>query len=374
MFFIPMQAKAGLFSFVLSDEAHAQTDGVDSTQSNKNTQQNSQTVTLLQANVSSASILQDGKDRQKDDKKTDKIDPNATVNIVSDNAILPATGPMGVLDGTAVDSSSLDPIFYVVREGDTVSSIAKMLGVSDNTILWANDMKKGDKLVVGDVLFILPFDGRVHKVSKGQTLQSIAKLYEGVDVNDIITYNDGLTIDSKLAVGDELMIPGGNMADEGGDKPAPNLESASARDQNYYATHPLQNLVGYFINPVPTGHKTQGLHGPGKRGIDIGAPRGTLIYASASGTVIIVKNSCVEGQKRCGGGYGNYVVMQHPNGTKTLYGHMSKVLVYVGKKVEQGEIIGYVGSTGKSTGPHIHAEVFYARNPGVDWSWKPWSY
>ena len=167
------------------------------------------------------------------------------------------------------------------------------------------------------------------------------------------------------------MIPGGDnlMDDEGGDKPASNLGSAVARDANYYILHPLQNLIGYFINPVPTGRKTQGLHGPGNRGIDIGAPTGTPIYASASGTVTIVKTGCKVGQRRCGGGYGNMAIVEHSNGTKTLYGHMSKLAVKMGEQVARGEAIGYVGNTGKSTGPHIHFEVFSARNPGADWSW-----
>jgi murein DD-endopeptidase MepM/ murein hydrolase activator NlpD len=165
------------------------------------------------------------------------------------------------------------------------------------------------------------------------------------------------------------MIPGGNMLDEGGDKPAANLSSSVARDANYYLIHPIQNLINYFLNPVPTGHKTQGLHGPGNRGIDIGAPTGTPIYASAPGTVLTTKTGCKVKQTRCGGGYGNMAIVVHPNGTKTLYGHMSKLNTKPGAFVGQGEVIGYVGNTGRSTGPHIHFEVFNAKNPGSDWSW-----
>jgi murein DD-endopeptidase MepM/ murein hydrolase activator NlpD len=133
----------------------------------------------------------------------------------------------------------------------------------------------------------------------------------------------------------------------------------------------LKNIIGYFINPLPTGRKTQGLHGPGRRGIDIGAPRGTNIYASAGGVVTAVKTGCVEGKSgsRCGGGYGNMVIIQHSNGTKTLYGHLLKVITHTGAQVNRGEVIGLVGSTGRSTGPHVHFEVFNAKNPGADWSW-----
>jgi murein DD-endopeptidase MepM/ murein hydrolase activator NlpD len=93
------------------------------------------------------------------------------------------------------------------------------------------------------------------------------------------------------------------------------------------------------------------------------------MYASASGRVIATKTGCKVGRRTCGGGYGNFVIIQHSNNTKTLYAHMSKVGTYIGDEVRQGEIIGAVGNTGRSTGPHIHFEVFNAKNPGVDWSW-----
>ena len=363
LFAIPAETKAGFLSSILGDDVYAQ-DQATPTPSNKN----SQTIDLLQANVSSASILQDSKGKQissnasKKNSKNNEIDPNVTVNIVSDNAILPATGPMGVSNEKDIlDSSSEETSVYVVRKGDTISTIALMFNVSVNTILIANDMKKNDKLVLGDVLFILPISGVEHTVTKGQTLKSIAKLRK-VDISDIAFYN-GITQDAELTIGDKIMIPGAdNMADEGGDKPAPNLGSALARDKNYYETHPIQEFTGYFINPVPTGRKTQGLHGPGYRGIDIGAAKGTPIYASASGAVLIARTGW-------SGGYGNMVIMEHQNGTKSLYAHMSKLSVRTGNQVKQGEIIGYVGSTGRSTGPHLHFEIFNAKNPGADWSW-----
>lgn len=311
---------------------------------------NLQDMDLLQANVSSASVLQD-----------------SNINIVSNSAILPATGPLGVSDGKdVVDSSTQDTSVYVVRKGDTVSQIAELFKVSVNTILSANDLPKGAKLTEGDVLLILPISGVEITVEKGQTLKSIASHYK-VDVSDIVAFNN--LEDDTLSIGDKLVIPGGEMYDEGGDKPASNLASAVAKDRNYYATHPIQNLIGYFINPLPTGHKTQGLHGPGYRGIDIGAPTGTPLYAAASGTVLIVKTGCKVGRSSCGGGYGNMTIIQHPNGTKTLYGHMSKVAISTGSRVSQGQIIGYVGNTGHSTGPHVHFEVYSAKNPGSDWSW-----
>ncbi len=362
LFLAPLHSEAGLLASFFGNEAVAAGDN--------SSLDNSQNMTLLQVNAPTIPILKDKKAGKDAKNKEVAINDNGNTNISSDNALQPATSPVGVTDGTdgTTDSTDDEASVYVVHKGDSLAQIADMFNVSVNTILLANDMKKGQKLVEGDVLLILPISGVEHTVTKGQTIKGIAKLYKA-DPADILAYN-GLPEDVKLSVGDKLLIPGGDdMADEGGDKPAPNLGASVAKDKNYYITHPLQNLLGYFINPVPTGHKTQGLHGPGHRGIDIGAPTGTNIYASAPGTVLAIKTGCKVGQRRCGGGYGNMVIVQHPNGTKTLYAHMSKVATTSGVQVSQGQVIGYVGNTGKSTGPHIHFEVFNAKNPGSDWSW-----
>ncbi len=352
----PIAASAGFFDFIAGTQASAQAKPIDSVLNSKN----SQTMGLLQANVSSASLLAL---KEKDSKKDEQIiDEDESINIFSENALMPTVSPADADYGLGSAESLEDQIsVYVVHKGDSIAAIAKMFDVSVDTILAANDMKKGDKLVEGDVLFILPISGIEHTVQKGQTLKGIANKYK-VEVEDIVAYN-GISINESLVVGGKLVIPGAGMLSEESGKPAANLGSSAVNDKNYYAANPIKSLAGYFINPVPTGHKTQGLHGPGHRGIDIGAPTGTKIYASASGTVLIAKTGW-------SGGYGNMVIVQHPNGTKTLYAHMSKLGTKTGAKVTQGEVIGYVGSTGKSTGPHIHFEVFNAKNPGSDFSWK----
>lgn len=364
--FVPAHVNAGLFSYILGIEVSAD-DNVST--------DNSQNMALLQANISSNPIIKDPETKNspnragKNSGQIAKIDLNTNISIASENALVPATSPANSIDGVPdVDSSPDQVSVYVVRKGDTIGAIADMFDVSVNTILLANDLKKGQKLATGDVLFILPISGIEHTVTKGQTLKSIAKIYK-VDAEDIALYN-GVAPDAKLSVGDKLTIPGGDsMTDEGGDKPAPNLNSSIAKDQNYYLSHPIQNLIGYFVNPVPTGRKTQGLHGPGHRGIDIGAPTGTPIYAAASGNILIAKSGCKVGRRSCGGGYGNMAIVEHSNGTRTLYAHMNKLNTSIGDSVLRGDIIGYVGNTGKSTGPHLHFEVFNAKNPGADWSW-----
>lgn len=230
---------------------------------------------------------------------------------------------------------------YTVRKGDTLSGIAKMFGVSTNTITWANDIKNG-KIREGQELIILPITGVRHTVKKGDTLRSISNKYKA-DLDEILAYNN-LSSDAKILPGDELIIPDGQVS---------GVQSAIASRNS--ASSGAQVSAGYYLRPISGGRKSQGLHG--YNGVDIAAPVGTPIYASADGTVIVSKKSGYNG------GYGLYVVVSHPNGTQTLYGHMSRVDVSVGERVSQGEVIGAVGNTGRSTGPHIHFEVRGARNP-----------
>ena len=114
------------------------------------------------------------------------------------------------------------------------------------------------------------------------------------------------------------------------------------------------DLGDYFLRPIAHGIVSQGLHG--YNAVDLAAPVGTPIMASAGGVVIISK---VGGWN---GGYGNYIVISHPNGTQSVYGHESRNYVSVGQTVTQGQIIGLVGKTGEATGPHLHFEIRRARN------------
>jgi len=348
VFFAPVQAKAGFFSSLFGADASASVESIDLTQDIEKTSQSRDLS--LQANVSSALVIED-KNTKKDDKEG-LIKEGVDVNILSDNALLPSTSVMGASgseDGGDVSSDQIS--VYVIRKDDSISKIAEMFGVSVNTILWANDMKKGDKLVEGETLFILPISGVKHTVTKGQTLKGIAKLYK-VEVIDVAGFN-GISTDAKLTVGDELIIPDAEMSDGGNNKVAPTSSS-----KEYYEKNPRKDLAGYFINPVPNyKRKSQGLHG--KNGVDLAAPTGTKIVASASGKILLARTGY-------NGGYGNMVIIQHPNGTQTLYAHQSKLAVHTGEQVSQGEVIGYVGSTGHSTGPHLHYEVRGAKNNAVN--------
>jgi LysM repeat protein len=348
--FLPARrADASFLSSLFTDQAHADTNANATALTLPQTGDNSQnSVNALQVSDSS----QIGNPTTDDDSSADP-------SIVSDNALLPATGPLGVSNGKDSDSSSNDTSVYVVRDGDSLSQIAEMFGVSVDTILWANDMKKGDTLTPGDVLLILPVSGLEHTVTKGQTLQDIAKLYK-VDVNDIVQNND-ITLDTPLSAGETLIIPNAEKSPESSTPiPEKDLGASIAKDKLYYEQHPVQNLAGYYIDPVPGYRLSQGIHD--NNAVDLAIAPGTPIHAAASGRVIFARYGY-------NGGFGNVVIIDHPNGTQTLYAHQSKLATHAGDEVYQGEVIGYVGSTGHSTGPHLHFEVHGAVNPGATDSW-----
>lgn len=262
------------------------------------------------------------------------------ITVVGDTALLPESGPSGTM--LDIEESHSDQIsIYVVRKGDTLSQIAKMFGVSVNTIIWANDVTPST-LKVGTQLVILPISGLQYTVKTGDTLKSIATKYKA-DAQEIIQFND-IKANAVLVAGSILLIPDGEIATPKISSPTSGLRGAGG-----------PNYAGYFRSPLAVYRKTQGLHG--YNGIDMGAPVGTPIMAAASGEVIVSKNY------GWNGGYGEYVVISHPNGTQTLYSHMSANIAYAGQHVVQGQVIGYVGSTGKSTGAHLHFEVRGAKNP-----------
>ena len=344
LFFAPMQAKAGFFSSLFGINASVNIENINSIEVTDATSQSRDLS--LQANVSSALVIGD---KNAKDSKDGEVKEGVDVNIVSDTALLPSTSIIGGQDDGDIFSDQTS--VYVIRKGDSIEAIAKMFNVSENTILWTNDMKKGDKLVEGEVLIILPISGVKHTVTKGQTLKGIAGLYK-VDVIDIAGFN-GIASDTKLSAGDELIVPDAEISIPDGNN---NKTSSKSNSKKYYEKSSVKNLAGYFINPVPNyKRRSQGYH---DGGIDLAAPTGTKIVASASGRVILARMGY-------NGGYGNMIVIKHPNGTETLYAHQSKLAVKSGDQVEQGEVIGYIGSTGRSTGPHIHFEVHGAKNPGA---------
>lgn len=239
-------------------------------------------------------------------------------------------------------------IAHVVQEGESVSSIAQRYGLEPSTILWENNLEAKANLKPGTELRILPVDGVRHKVQRGETIYTVGKRY-GLDdsqVQVIVDYpfNEFLNDETfELATGQYLMVPGGVPPKA----PAPVKKLPSTPNAGSVTA------TGSFVWPA-SGGITQG-YSFYHKAIDIANRAGGSILAADSGTVVVagwIDNS----------GYGNRVMVDHGNGFITLYAHMSVVQVQSGQKVNRGDVLGQMGSTGRSTGTHLHFEV---RNGGV---------
>jgi len=234
-------------------------------------------------------------------------------------------------------------IEYIVQKGDTPTSIAFVYGINTDTLLWANNLKDGDLIRPGDKLIILPINGIRVKVSARDTIESLAKKYQGKS-EEIIAFNS-LSADGGLQAGQYIIIPGGEKPVEVAPKPkiiTPKYASST------------QKAGTWLIIPT-TGNNWGRTHS--YNGVDIANDCGTPVYAAAGGVVILSDAS------GWNGGYGKYIKIQHPNGVVTLYGHASALLVSQGQSVSQGQLIAYMGTTGRSTGCHLHFEVRGATNP-----------
>lgn len=236
---------------------------------------------------------------------------------------------------------------YTVAAGDTAEKIAAYFGLQPTTLMWSNPEMESmpDLLRVGQVLTILPIDGVYHTVTVSDTLESIAKAYK-VDAEAIVTcsFNE-FAPDGKPAVGSSLIVPGGTKPYE-------------AREVTAYAGPvPEAAPASGLFNWPAAGVLTQG-YWYGHRAIDIGASIGAAIAASDSGFVSFAGWT--------DNGYGYLVVLDHQNRYQTYYAHLSDVFVREGEVVNAGQVIGAMGSTGNSTGPHLHFEIrydYYPTNP-----------
>lgn len=303
--------------------------------------QSNQTLAAVSMNSQNMALLEPKPEAEENSTKSD-----VDLAMVGGAAVLAEAGPLG----TAADLTDAVPptdqiSVYTVRPGDNLSTIAQMYGVSVNTIRWANDLTKNSVIKEGQTLVILPVTGVRYTVKKGDTLASIVKKYGG-DVDEIILYN-GLEEGKGLIAGQVVIIPDGDYGVPAAKSPAAGTSTGGKYKGPSYP--------GYFMRPIVGGVRSQGIHG--YNAVDLAAPYGTPVYAAASGKVILARPTGYNG------GYGGYLVISHPNGTQTLYSHCSSLAVYSGQNVEKGDIVGYVGLTGRSTGNHLHFEVRGAANP-----------
>jgi murein DD-endopeptidase MepM/ murein hydrolase activator NlpD len=229
------------------------------------------------------------------------------------------------------------PIKYEVQEGDTISDIAEKFGITADSILGSNALADPDDLQIGDELLIPPVTGLLHTVTEGDNLHDLAALY-GVTPESIAEFNE-LPDPNSLELGALLVVPDGQIqyarADSAGRGGRPSQSPAAA--------------TGSFQWPAG-GTITQYYGENGHSGLDIAAGMGSPIYAADSGVVVTALKLSY--------GYGWYLVIDHENGYRTLYSHLSAFYTDYGERVTKGQTIAAMGSTGLSTGPHLHFEVF----------------
>ena len=237
-------------------------------------------------------------------------------------------------------------VSYIVRSGDTISTIAAQFGVSVNTILWENDLTAYSLIKPGNNLVILPLTGVTHNVKRGETIMAIAAKY-GVEVDKIMAANK-LADAEKLSVSQKLIIPGGNkISVPAAVKQLARLNNPPPSIVNLFKPESLKSIISNKLAWPTVGYRITQYYSWRHHAIDIANKTGTPIYAADAGVIEVAG---------WGAGYGNQIVINHGGGVKSRYAHMSKFYVKNGQKVSKGEAIGGIGSTGRSTGPHVHFE------------------
>jgi len=340
---MPTKANAGFFDDLVSSVLGTKVQATDISTDPVN---NSQNIPLSETSI---------------DPDMKNTVAEANVSIIDDDALNPENIQPTDTDSNSYLSSTDKIITYTVEKGDTIGTVADKFGISKNTILYANTNIKNNALKVGTVLTILPVDGVSYTVKKGDTIASIAKAHKA-DANDIAQYND--ITDESLMIGDKIIVPGGVVEKKAEvvkpvfpkvEKEETTVNTPTQTETKVEKTQASvdqmsggNGITGGYIWPFPkgTGRVSQRLHDD--NAYDFAAPKGTPIYAIQDGKVLIADGSGYNG------GYGLYVVIDFNDGGQAIFGHMSKVAAVAGEEVKQGDIIGYVGSTGRSTGNHVH--------------------
>ena len=263
------------------------------------------------------------------------------------------------------DRPRFEVTIYEVQKGDTLFGIADRFHLKPETLLFGNYNTLRDSphsLRPGQKLNILPVDGVYHQWSAGEGLNGVAKFY-GVKPEDIINYPgnhlDANTIgdlnNPNIEAGTWLIVPGGKRGFVNWSVPIVTRKNPAAAKVvgAGYCGEVSEGPVGTgtFIWPT-TQHFLSGtdyLPQANHPAIDIAAGMGTAIYATDSGVVVY------SGWNDWG--YGNLLIIDHGNGWQSIYGHLSQINVGCGEGVTQGQVVALAGSTGNSTGPHLHFEL-----------------
>lgn len=260
--------------------------------------------------------------------------PASSIDITSDNTSA-ALGPSGDTIKEA-DDCKIKLIFYTVEPGDNLSKIARKFNTTVNSIAAINGLVSPDHIAQGIELIVMKnASGTICIVDAGDTISEISSVYN-IPMETIIAVNK-LDDPENLVPGQLLLLPETKVN-------ATNLRIAAASRSDsliWPVTGKVTDGFGWRIHPT-TGKKQ--FH----EGIDIAAPLDTAIVAAASGTVTFTGWS---------DGYGRLVIISHTNGYRTRYGHLSRSIVSQGQKINKGDVLGYVGQSGRATGPHCHFEI-----------------
>ena len=242
---------------------------------------------------------------------------------------------------------------YTVERGDTPGLIAEQFGIAVETLLGGNARLSQETTLLqpGDELVILPLDAVLHEVQPGDTLESLSEEYD-IPVADIIAYaNNNLEFPYRLYPETSIMVPGAKREVVIWQPPTTASSGGSGLGGGI---QPLIVGTGSFQFPVNNRNFTQ-FYWYGHPAIDIALGEGSPVFAADTGTVTYAGWNTW--------GYGNLIVVNHGNGYDTIYAHLSGINVAPGQIVYKGNVIGYSGNTGNSSGPHIHFEIRIGGNP-----------
>ncbi len=289
------------------------------------------------------------------------FDYTETASNVTPNIVIPGTiaiQPIAETSGGPIMPRTRTEA-YTVQKNDTIGGIAQKFGINVGTLLWNNNLTEKQFIRPGDTLKIPPVSGILATIKKGDTITKLASIYNA-DVADIISFNH-LMEGQPLSIGAEIMIPDG--------RPPRVIHTPHTRVTTYappanlaktsYAPRKIRRPAAAKTAHLPrnkllwptSGHIITQYYSWHHSGIDIDGDYTSPIYAAADG---VVEKAGWNNE-----GYGLMILLDHPQlHMKTRYGHSSKIFVKVGDHVTRGEVIAMVGTTGHSSGTHLHFEVY----------------
>lgn len=222
---------------------------------------------------------------------------------------------------------------YVIEEGDNLTTISRKIGANLDTLVSVNKITNANRLRPGQKIVVPNRNGLLYTMKKDETIEDVTERYD-VSLSRVLSFNKIRSADD-IAVGDDIFLPGAKYTlDERIDKFGQMFSIPTSITR-------ISSVFGYRVHPI-TGVRTKHM------GVDIPGRINTPVYASRKGKVIFAGYS---------GGYGNLVIVRHDKGYTTYYGHLNSITTKVGATVGVGVMIGRMGSTGRSTGSHLHFEV-----------------